>query len=289
MEKLGNKISAIAHRMIDPTLGVQTGFKDLDYMTLGLQESEMVVIGGRPSMGKTSLLLQLAWQVDCPVLIISAEMSRQAVGERLISHVAGVSMRKIKAKKTTAAEKSKAKEALELISKREIYISDASRISPRVIAKEIQTLTEMGGEYTSPCVFVDYLQLLSMEDSYLSGENEVATISKELKAIAREYGARLVVASQLNRSNEQRENKTPRMSDLRGSGSIEQDGDVILLLHRPSYYRIADEDPDANDDGQAFVYVAKNRNGPVGKIEFHWDKRTMTFREKSSRYKEFGE
>ena len=289
MEKLGSSINAIAHRMVDPTLGVQTGFKDLDSMTLGLQASEMVVIGGRPSMGKTSLLLQLAWQIDAPALIISAEMSRQAVGERLISHVSSIPMRKIKAKKTTAAEKSKAKEALELISKREIYISDASRISPRVIAKEIQTLTEMGGEYTSPCVFVDYLQLLSMEDSYLSGENEVATISKELKAIAREYGARLVVASQLNRSNEQRENKTPRMSDLRGSGSIEQDGDVILLLHRPSYYRIADEDPDANDDGQAFVYVAKNRNGPVGKIEYKWDKHCMTFKEKSSRYREFGE
>ena len=123
----------------------------------------------------------------------------------------------------------------------------------------------------------------------MTGETEVASISKELKAIAREYGVRLVVASQLNRANEQRENHTPRMSDLRGSGSIEQDADVILLLHRPSYYRIADEDPDANDDGQAFVYVAKNRNGPVGKIEFNWNKRTMTFREKSSRYKEFGE
>ena len=289
MEKLGSKINSIAKRMCDPTLGVNSGFKDLDYMTLGFQSGEMTIIGGRPSMGKTSLLLQLAWQIDSPALIISAEMSRQAIGERLISHVSGVNMRKIKAKRITVAEKSKAKEALKLISEREIYISDASRISPSVIAKEVQTLTEMGGEYTSPCIFVDYLQLLSMGDSYLSGENEVAAISKELKAIAREYRARLVVASQLNRANEQREDKTPRMSDLRGSGSIEQDGDVILLLHRPSYYRIADEDPDANDDGQAFVYIAKNRNGPVGKLEYNWNKRTMTFKEKSSRYKEFGE
>ena len=240
-------------------------------------------------MGKTSFLLQLAWQVDAPALIISAEMSKQAVGERLISHVSGVPMRKIKAKKTTAAEKSKAKEALELISKREIYISDASRISPRVIAKEIQTLTEMGGEYTSPCVFVDYLQLLSMEDSYLSGENEVATISKELKAIAREYGARLIVASQLNRENEKRESHTPRMSDLRGSGSIEQDADLVLLLHRPSYYRMMDENADASDNGEAYLIVAKNRSGPIGKLEYKWDKHCMTFTEKSSKYHEFGE
>ncbi len=128
-----------------------------------------------------------------------------------------------------------------------------------------------------------------MTNFYGSGEIEVAAISRELKAIAKETTAHFVVASQLNRANEQRENHTPRMSDLRGSGSIEQDADVILLLHRPSYYRIADEDPDANDDGQAFVYIAKNRNGPVGKIEYHWNKRTMTFCEKSSRYKEFGE
>ena len=275
--------------MISPSQGVSTGFKDLDYMTLGLQTSEMVIIGGRPSMGKTSFLLQLAWQVNCPALIVSAEMSQQAVGERLISLVSGVSMRKIKAKKTTVAEKSKAKEALELIGKKEIYISDESRISPRIIVEEIQSLIKMGGEYTSPCVFIDYLQLLSLENSYLSGETEVASISRELKAIAVEYGVRLVVASQLNRANEQRENHTPRLSDLRGSGSIEQDGDIVLLLHRPSYYRIADEDPDAADDGQAFVYIAKNRNGPVGKLEYQWNKRTMTFREKSSRYKEFGE
>ncbi|KKN03333.1 hypothetical protein LCGC14_1108750 [marine sediment metagenome] len=289
MEKLGSKINSIAKRMIDPSLGVNTGFKDLDYMTLGLHESEMTVIGGRPSMGKTSFLLQLAWQVDHPALIVSAEMSRQAIGERLISHVSGVSMRKIKAKRITVAEKAKAKEALKLISEREIYVSDESRVTPEGIAGEIETLAKMGGRFTSPCVFVDYLQLLSMTNFYGSGEIEVAAISRELKATAKETGCRLVVASQLNRANEQRENHTPRMSDLRGSGSIEQDADVILLLHRPSYYRIADEDPDANDDGQAFVYIAKNRNGPVGKLEYVWNKRTMSFKEKSSKYKEFGE
>ena len=129
MEKLGSKINSIAKRMVDPTLGINSGFKDLDYMTLGFQSGEMTIIGSRPSMGKTSLLLQLAWQVDNPALIISAEMSRQAIGERLISHVSGVNMRKIKAKKTTVAEKNKAKEALKLISEREIYISDESRVT----------------------------------------------------------------------------------------------------------------------------------------------------------------
>ncbi len=289
MEKLGNKINSIAKRMIDPNLGIDTGFKDLDYMTLGLHEGEMVIVGGRPSMGKTSFLLQLAWQVDAPALIISAEMSRQAIGERLISHVSGVPMRKIKAKKTTAADNLKAKEALELISKKEIYISDESRVTPEIIAGEIEALAKMGGEFTSPCIFIDYLQLLSMTNFYGSGEIEVAAISRELKAIAKETTTRFVVASQLNRANEQRENHTPRMSDLRGSGSIEQDADVILLLHRPSYYRIADENADAVDDGNAFIIVAKNRNGPVGKLEYQWNKHTMSFTEKSSKYREFGE
>ena len=288
MQKLGNEINSIAKKMISPSQGISTGFKDLDSMTLGLQASEMVVIGGRPSMGKTSLLLQLAWQVDCPALIISAEMSQQAIGERLISLVSGVNMRKIKAKKTTAAEKALAKEALVQIDKRDIYISDVSRVTPDIIANEIKDMIKETG-CASPCVIVDYLQLLSMTNFYGSGEVEVAAISKELKATAKETGCRLVVASQLNRANEQRENHTPRMSDLRGSGSIEQDADIILLLHRPSYYRIADEDPDANDDGQAFVYISKNRNGPVGKLEYVWNKRTMTFKEKSSKYREFGE
>lgn len=288
MEKLGSKINSIAKRMIDPSLGVNTGFKDLDYMTLGLHSGEMVIIGGRPSMGKTSFLLQLAWQVDAPALIISAEMSRQSIGERLISHVSGVNMRKIKAKKITNAEKAKAKDALELIGKKEIYISDESRVTPEIVVDQIEDMVKETG-CVSPCILVDYLQLLSTSNFYGNGETEVSAISKELKAIAKDQNVRLVVASQLNRANEQRENKTPRMSDLRGSGSIEQDADVILLIHRPSYYRMVDENADANDDGDAFVIVAKNRNGPIGKLEYRWDKYCMTFKEKSSRYREFGE
>ncbi len=287
MEKLGLTINRIAKQMLDPSRGVDTGFKDFDYMTLGLQPAEMVIIGGRPSMGKTSLLLQMAWQVNHPALIISAEMSKQAVGERLIAHVAGVSMRKIKKKKTTAAEKKLSTDALRLIRERELYISDESRVTPMVIAKEIQSLIDETG-CTSPCVFVDYLQLLSMEDFYGGEVAEVSALSKSLKSIARKFDARMVVASQLNRANEQRETKEPRMSDLRGSGSIEQDADVILLLHRPAYYRIH-EDVESQDDRQAFGILCKNRNGPVARLEYDWCKETMSFNEKSERYREFGE
>lgn len=287
MKKIGSRINSIAKRMVDPSRGVATGFKDLDFMTLGLQPAEMMIIGGRPSMGKTSLLLQLAWQVDCPALIISAEMSEQAVGERLIAHVAGVSMRKIKKKKTTAAEKKMSHDALDLIRDRELYISDETRVTPNVIEGEIRSLIKDTG-CKSPCVFVDYLQLLSMDDFYGGETAEVTALSKELKAITRRLDVRMVVASQLNRANEQRETKEPRMSDLRGSGGIEQDADVIMLLHRPAYYRIH-EDVESQDDRQAFGILCKNRNGPVGRLEYDWSKTTMTFSEKSERYKEFGE
>ena len=287
MKKIGSDINRIAKQMVDPSRGVATGFKDLDYMTLGLQPAEMMIIGGRPSMGKTSFLLQLAWQVDCPALIISAEMSTQAVGERLIAHVAGVSMRKIKKKVTTAAEKKMAVDALSLIRDRELYISDEPRVTPGVIAKEIQAIKDATG-CTSPCIFVDYLQLLLMEDFYGGETAEVTALSKELKSIARRMNVRMVVASQLNRANEQRETKEPRMSDLRGSGGIEQDADVIMLLHRPAYYRIH-EDVESQDDRQAFGILCKNRNGPVGRLEYDWCKETMSFNEKSERYREFGE
>lgn len=288
MEKIGSNINSIAMRMVDPSLGIDTGFLDLDEMTLGLQSSEMVIVGGRPSMGKTSYLLQLAWQVDCPALIISAEMSKQAVGERLIAHVAGVSMRKIKKKRTTAAEKQLAAKALKTINERDLYISDESRVTPDVILKEIKEMKKATG-CASPCVFVDYLQLLSMDDFYGGEVAEVSALSKALKSIARSENVRMVVASQLNRVVETSDVKEPRMSNLRGSGSIEQDADVILLLHRPAYYRIHEEDVEAQDDRQAFVIIGKNRNGPVGRLEYDWCKQTMTFSEKSYKYKEFGD
>jgi replicative DNA helicase len=287
VRKIGDRINSIAKQMVDPSRGVSTGFKDFDFMTLGLQPAEMVIIGGRPSMGKTSFLLQLAWQVDCPALIISAEMGTQAIGERLISHVAGVSMRTIKKKRTSVAERQQSLEALDLIRERELYISDEPRVTPEVIGKEIQSLIDDTGT-TSPCVFVDYLQLLSMQDFYGGEVAEVSALSKELKGLARKYNARMIVASQLNRANEQREIKEPRMSDLRGSGSIEQDADVIMLLHRPAYYRIG-EDVEAQDDRLAYGILCKNRNGPVGRLEYDWSKETMTFSERSERYKEFGE
>ena len=286
MRKLGNNITRIAQKMVDPQQGVLTGFTDLDAFTLGLHPADYAIIAGRPSMGKTSFLLQLALQIDKPSLIISAEMSEQYIGERLISQLSGLGMHAIKGKRTSVADKDKARKAVEQLKDMDIYVEDGA-YTTEAIRKAIDDYRLEIGK-PPDCVFVDYLQLLSEPRSFGSGEREATLVSRELKAMAKEFNIPFVVACQLNRENERRENHAPRMSDIRGSGSIEQDADLIAMLHRPSYYRITEDDVDSADDGEAHVYITKNRNGPVGKLDYRWDKYTMSFTERSSRYKEFG-
>jgi len=284
MRRLGADIFNIAKKMANPVQGVLTGFRDFDSMTLGCQKQDMIIIGGRPSMGKTSYALQMALQMTKPLAIFSAEMSYQAVGERLIAQQSMVGMHRLKSKYASVKEKERANEALKIIQEKEIYISDLTHVTPNGIRGALDRMD------TKPaCVFVDYLQLLSADGFTGNTERETTIISRELKSIAREFDVPMVVVSQLNRENEKREGHEPKLSDLRGSGSIEQDADVVLLLHRPAYYRIVDEDVDSQDDGDAFGILCKNRNGPVGRLKYQWEKKFMKFTEQSSKYKEFGE
>ena len=279
MDKIGKDIFNIASKMQDPDRGIMTGFPDLDAMTLGFHGGEFILIAGRPSMGKSSLLLQIARQMKRPVAVASVEMNRQMVGERLISQVSGVGLHTIKSARMREVDKVRAREALKEIAEKEIYVLDNYSITMSALEKELAKLKPA-------CVFVDYLQLISVLGA--RGEEKISLISQSLKALALKMDIPFVVASQLNRNTEGRENHIPYMSDLRGSGSLEQDADVVLLLHRPAYYRIAEGDPDAEDDGEAWLYLAKNRNGPVGKIELRWDKYCMNFEERSAKFKEFG-
>ena len=287
MRRLGQDIFKIAQKMANPVQGVLTGFTDFDAMTLGCQKQDMIIIGGRPSMGKTSYALQMALQMTEPLAIFSAEMSYQAVGERLIAQSSLVGMHRLKSKYATKAEKGKANDALKVIADKQIYISDLTHVTPNGIRDQLSD--GFGSNLKPACVFVDYLQLLSADGFSGNTERETTIISRELKSIAREFDVPMVVVSQLNRENEKREGHEPKLSDLRGSGSIEQDADVVLLLHRPSYYRITDEDVDSQDDGEAFGILCKNRNGPVGRLKYQWSKKCMKFDEQSSKYREFGE
>jgi len=280
MNRLGENIVPIAKRMVNPDLGVKSGFTDLDAMTLGLHGGELIIIAGRPSMGKSSYLLQMAQQMDRPILFGSAEMSEQMVGERLISQLSGIGLHRIKGQRTSASDKERAKKAVQDISSKEIYVIDNPSLSPDMLRAAVKDLTPS-------CVFVDYLQLLSIS-TFGGMEEKISALSKELKSIAMDFDVPLVAACQMNRESDRRDNHIPRMSDLRGSGSIEQDADLVLMLHRPGYYLLTEEDPDAVDDGEAWLYVTKNRNGPIGKIKYQWNKETMSFTEQSAKYKEFG-
>ena len=282
MERIDKDIFSIAKRMQSKERGVLTGFPDLDAMTLGLQKGELTIIAGRPSMGKTSLMTQIILNIDKPIVVASLEMSKQLLGERLISQVSGVGLHTIKSARMRSVDKVRARDALEKISKREIHFLGKFPLEDPHLES---TLVEAA----PACVFIDFLQLMRLSDGFMSTEREISLIITQLKELAIKLDIPLVVLSQLNRLLEQRESHVPYLSDLRGSGSLEQTADVVLLLHRPAYYRITGDDPDAEDDGEAWLYLAKNRSGPVGKIEYKWDKETMSFTENSARFHEFGE
>ncbi|MBN1818018.1 MAG: replicative DNA helicase [Sedimentisphaerales bacterium] len=254
--------------------GLPTGFYELNDKLCGLQKGEMIIIAARPSMGKTSLAMNMAEHIgadnDLPVALFSLEMSKRQLVERLLcsrSHIDAQLVRRGTLSTEQFEELTKA--GSELFEK-PIYIDDTPGATPLEIRAKCRRLKS---QYDIQCVFIDYLQLMSVGGRIESRQQEVSAISRDLKALARELEVPVVVLSQLNRAAEGREGHRPRMSDLRDSGSIEQDADVILLLHRESYYHRGDPDypqegPDAN---KAEVIIAKQRNGPTGIVELIFD------------------
>jgi len=282
--------------------GLKSGYPDLDGLLRGLQKGEMIVVAARPSMGKTALALNLAEQVAfrglvpeqrrpgdtdglIPVLVFSMEMSKSAVVQRLLSAVSGVNSQKIRTGHGLSQDEYKRLMlAADDLKEAPVYIDD----SPDMTIVQLRSRARrMRDRNQIQMVVIDYLQLITAPGaSRDSRQVEVAAISRGVKALARELEIPVVVLSQLNRASEQREGNRPRMSDLRESGSIEQDADVIMLLHREDYYHR--HDPDwANDPenqekiGVAEVIVAKQRNGPTGSVRLVWDADVTRFRNHS--------
>ncbi len=243
--------------------GVATGFVDLDAMTSGLQKGDLIIIAGRPSMGKTSLAMNIATHVALkerkPVAVFSMEMPVMQLTMRLLSSVSSLSMQKLRNARTLNDDdyaKSIGPATKLLNSRGQIFIDDTGQLSPLEVRARLRRLmrdnkTELG------LVVVDYLQLMSSSEM-VRGENratEIARMTRSLKILAKEMDVPVVVLSQLNRAARERADKKPIMSDLRESGAIEQDADLILFLHRE------DEIP---EDGKMDLLIAKHRNGPVG-------------------------
>jgi len=257
--------------------GLPTGFYELDDLTCGLQNGEMVVVAGRPSMGKTSLALNAIEHIglsdQTPVAIFSLEMGRQQLAERFLCSISGIDSQKVRRGLLSDEDYKKLADACAELSEAPIYIDDTSTLTPLELRAKARRLK---GMYDIKCVMVDYLQLMHLGSGRIeSRQQEITTISRYIKALARELNIPVVVLSQLNRSPEGREGHRPRMSDLRESGSIEQDADVIMLLHREDYYHRGQDD--YQEDNTAELIIAKQRNGPTGTVK-------LTFREKITRF-----
>ena len=257
--------------------GLATGYYELDDLTCGLQNGEMIIIAGRPSMGKTSLALNIAEHVglveELPVAIFSLEMGRQQLAERFLCSNSRIDSQKVRKGMLDTEHYQQLVEACGVLSEAPIYVDDTAGLTPlglRAKARRLKSQRDI------KCLIVDYLQLMHLGVGRVeSRQQEISTISRYIKALAMELNIPVVVLSQLNRGPEGREGHRPRMSDLRESGSIEQDADVVVLLHREDYYHRGAKEYEPNN--QAELIIAKQRNGPTGSIN-------LVFRERITRF-----
>lgn len=256
--------------------GIGTGFKKLDEMTAGLHPGEMTIIAARPSMGKTAFSLNVAQHIALrlkkTVAYFSLEMGKESMMMRMLSAESKVSMSEIRNGRIQDSAWPKLINAASALSEASIFIDDTPGMSPFEIRSRARRLK---AEHGLDVIMIDYLQLMSMKQKYNSREQEVAEISKSLKAIAKELQIPIIALAQLNRGVEGRTEKKPMLSDLRESGSIEQDADVIMMLYRDDYYD--KENPEKQ--GHAEVIVGKQRNGATGPVKLRFDAQYNRFRD----------
>ena len=251
----------------DAITGTPTGFIDLDEITAGLQESNLVVIGARPAMGKTSFALNIAAHAAMverrPVLLFSLEMSKLEVSKRLLCSEAKVDATNIRNGRLKDDDWAKLAQAMGRLGDAQLWIDDDPNITVMDIRAKARRLKSKVGDMGM--VVVDYLQLMSGRSSAENRQVEISEISRGLKILARELECPVIALSQLSRSLEQRTDKRPMLADLRESGAIEQDADVVMFLYRDEVYH-----PDSADKGQAEVLIAKHRAGPTGVVRLAW-------------------
>lgn len=253
--------------------GVPTGFADLDRLTAGLQPSDLIILAARPSMGKTTFALNVAEnaavRLKIPVALFSLEMSKEQLAIKLLCAEAGVDNQRIRTGNLSEEDWPRLSHALGRLSEAKIFIDD----SPNISALEIRAKARrIKSEYGLGLIIIDYLQLMQSRFRVENRQQEVSEISRSLKALARELSVPVVALSQLSRAVEQRPGKKPSLADLRESGSLEQDADLVCFLYREDYY-----DPETEKKNITEFIVAKHRNGPTGKVEFFFQKEFSKF------------
>lgn len=259
--------------------GLTTGFIDLDARTSGLQKSDLIILAARPSMGKTAFVLNVAQNAaikgGASVLIFSLEMSKEQLGQRLLSIDSSVELSRLKSGELSRGDWEDLNIAIDRLSKADIYIDDTPGVSIMEMKNKCRRLKADKG---LDLVIVDYLQLMSFEGRASEGrQQEVSALSRMLKQLAREMDCPVIVLSQLSRAVEQRQDHRPQLSDLRESGAIEQDADIVMFLYRDEYYN-----PETTDKPNTCeVIIAKQRNGPTGSLDLAWLGKYTKFADRS--------
>lgn len=241
--------------------GVATGFTDFDHLTSGLQAGDMVVIAGRPSMGKTSFAMNIAEYAaikqEKPVMVFSLEMPSEQLALRMISSLGRIDQHKVRTGQLTDTDWPRVTSAVSVLSESKLYVDDTPGLSPLELRTRARRVARKHGGLS--LIVIDYLQLMTSPSMRENRTNEISEISRSLKGIAKEFNVPLIALSQLNRGLEQRTDKRPVMSDLRESGAIEQDADVIAFIYRDEVYN-----EDSPHKGTAEIIIRKQRNGPIG-------------------------
>lgn len=260
---LKNTLERIDHlfRSKSNITGISSGLRDLDQRTSGWQDGELVILAARPSMGKTALALNFVetavFTQEKPVLVFSLEMPAESLIMRMLSSIGRINQSKIRNGQLTEEDWPKLTAAVQKLKGARLFIDDTAALTPQDLRARIRRLTR---EYGNPgMIMVDYLQLMQTIGNKDGRTQEISEISRSLKAIAKEYSCPLIALSQLNRAVEQRPNKRPMNADLRESGAIEQDADVVLFIYRDEYYN-----EDSSEKGVAELILGKQRNGEVG-------------------------
>lgn len=243
--------------------GISTGFTDLDEMTSGLQPGDLVIVAGRPSMGKTTFAMNIAEnaaiRVREPVLVFSMEMPGEQLALRMMSSLGRIDQHRVRNGKLNDEDWPRITSAVSMLSEAPMFIDDTAALSPAEVRARARRLAREHGKLG--LIVVDYLQLMQVPGYKENRTNEISEISRSLKALAKELSVPVIALSQLNRSLEQRQDRRPVMSDLRESGAIEQDADLIAFIYRDEVYN-----DDSPDKGKAEIIIAKQRNGPIGKV-----------------------
>lgn len=267
--RVGNVADQVVESLKSPLEGISYGFTDLDSWTGGMKPGEFIVLAGRPGMGKSSLAVQLALRAarrGKKVAFFSLEVSAQQVVQKALAMLSGIPAQDIRLRRVNP---DKVREYAEMLSETPLWIYDDGRQSPETIRSALLSLRNSEG---LDLAVIDYLQLLTSGDKHSKGYDEITELSRKIKQLSRELALPVLTLSQLSREVENRTNKRPTLSDLRGSGAIEQDADTVLFLYREKYYR-----PSA--DNTAEIILAKQREGPVGTVKAIFDLETTAFLE----------